>query len=107
MSATQQFHIPRAVAVLPVREVRDWKRQTQTSSTDLTEASGSELYLPNKMNLVLTQILFPSNLTFLQILHSPLRDAPTKGETGKAINLIHAFFFSVIIFFCLCTFPLK
>lgn len=89
MSATQQFHIPRAVAVLPVREVRDWKSEkTQTLSTDLTEASGSELYLPNEMNFVLTQILFPSNLTFLQILHSPLRDAPTKGETGKAINLI-------------------
>lgn len=91
VSATQQFHIPRAVAVLPVREVRDWKRQTQTSSTDLTEASGSELYLPNKMNLVLTQILFPSNLTFLQILHSPLRNAPTKGETGKFNSCI--FFF--------------
>lgn len=91
VSATQQFHDP-------LREVRDWKRQTQTLSTNLTEVSGSELYLANKMNFVLTQILFPSNLTFLQISHSPLRDAPTKGETGKAINLIHAFFFCNYIF---------
>lgn len=50
------------------------------------------------MNFILTQILFPSNLTFFQILHSPLKDAPTKGETGKAIHLIHAFFFCNYIF---------